>query len=203
MGCYYGFQFKTLPMSPYVTNPCFYFRQKGLLSSTTVKPALPLVPGIWNVTSYYTTAAGCTDATKQARPLVCSAHPAGTDPGQMCQAQACSVRSVRSRALEPHDDSIFCVHIFTPPPHLFPLFPPRCAPGGPGHRVESFRIGGGRHVPQSRYTTAYAHAHKGALGIAHTVAHDEGQGGGCRRGRGRGAGAAARRGCLRGRGLVT
>ena len=92
MGCYNGVQVKTLPMSPYVTNPCFYFRQKGLLSSTTVKPALPLVPGTWNVTSYYTTAAGCTDATKQARPLVCSANPAGTAPGQTCKAKACSVR---------------------------------------------------------------------------------------------------------------
>ena len=91
-GCSNGVQVKTLPLSPYIINPCFYFRQSGLLSSTTVAPALPLVPGIWNVTSTYATAAGCTDATKQARPLVCSANPAGTAPGQTCKARACSVR---------------------------------------------------------------------------------------------------------------
>ena len=91
-GCSNGVQVKTLPLSPYNINPCFYFRQNGLLSSATVAPALPLVPGIWNVTSTYATAAGCTDRTKQARPLVCSANPAGTVPGQTCKAKACSVR---------------------------------------------------------------------------------------------------------------
>jgi hypothetical protein len=95
VGCANGVQVKVLPMSPYVINPCFYFRQNGLLSSTTVKPALPLVPGIWNVTSYYTSAAGCTDITKQARPLYCSAV-LSTDPSVTCEPQACSVRGPRA-----------------------------------------------------------------------------------------------------------
>jgi hypothetical protein len=94
IGCSNGVQVKTLPKSPYIINPCFYFRQNGLLSSSTVKPAMPLLPGIWNVTSTYTTAAGCTDTTKQAIPLYCSAKPAGTAPGQTCKAKACSVRVV-------------------------------------------------------------------------------------------------------------
>ena len=93
VGCSNGVQVQTLPMSPSITNPCFYFRQSGLLGSTTVAPALPLNSGTWTVTSTYTTAAGCTDATKQARPLVCSAT-LGT-AGQSCQAQACSVRVPR------------------------------------------------------------------------------------------------------------
>jgi len=93
VGCSNGVQVQTLPMSPSITNPCFYFRQSGLLGSTTVAPALPLISGTWTVTSTYTTAAGCTDATKQARPLVCSAT-LGT-AGQSCQAQACSVRVPR------------------------------------------------------------------------------------------------------------
>ena len=98
VGCSNGVQVKTLPMSPYIINPCFYFRQVGLLISTTVAPALPLVPGIWNVTSFYTTAAGCTDTSRTTRPLSCSAHPAGTAPGQTCKAQACSVRFDELRA---------------------------------------------------------------------------------------------------------
>jgi len=120
MGCSNGVQVKTLPMSPYIINPCFYFRQNGFLSSTTVKPAFPLVPGTWNVTSYYTSAAGCTDITKQARPLYCSAL-LSTDPSVVCEPQACSVRSFAPRHTTLRPVPLFiivsplspaCVHVF-------------------------------------------------------------------------------------------
>jgi len=96
VGCSNGVQVQTLPMSPSITNPCFYLHQSGLLSSASIAPLLPLLPRTWTVTSYYTTAAGCMDTTKQAAPLSCSAT-LGTDLTQTCSAQTCSVRSPRAR----------------------------------------------------------------------------------------------------------
>jgi len=117
IGCSNGVQVKTLPAS--VTNPCFYFRQSGYISSTTGDPPMPLLPGTWTVNSTYTTAAGCTDATKQARPLVCSAT-LGTDPKQHCQPQACSVRSRDKRW---HHTLPFVVVSFTSLVHVVVLTP--------------------------------------------------------------------------------
>ena len=86
-GCYGTFLVTNFPAS--TTNPCFYLRQVGLISSSTVKPMLPLIPGIWNVTSSYMTAAGCSDKTRKTNPLYCRAL-LGTDPNQNCdRGQPC------------------------------------------------------------------------------------------------------------------
>jgi hypothetical protein len=85
-GCWRGTYFGTYPASP--TNPCFYLRQTGLISSTTGNPPLPLVPGTWQVASWYSSAAGCEDKTKKTAPTVCSASQY-TDTTAKCPTYAC------------------------------------------------------------------------------------------------------------------
>ena len=85
-GCFMGGYFGTYPAS--TTNPCSYLRQTGLTSSTTGNPPLPLVPGTWNVTSSYLTAAGCSDTTKNTAPIHCSASQY-KDTTAKCPTFAC------------------------------------------------------------------------------------------------------------------
>ena len=92
-GCFVGLLVTTLAAT--ATNPCTAFRQASLVSSTKGNPALPLLPGTWDVFSTYATAAGCTDKAKKTGPLYCSAT-LGTDKRHKCSAAACTVSVLRT-----------------------------------------------------------------------------------------------------------
>ena len=113
-GCWRGTYFGTYPASP--TNPCFYLRQTGLISSTTGNPPLPLVPGTWNVTSEYLTAAGCEDKTKKTAPTFCSASQY-TDTTAKCPTFACVATPGTAFGTEAGGT---CLNVKMPPPTKAP-----------------------------------------------------------------------------------
>ena len=113
-GCWRGTYFGTYPASP--TNPCFYLRQTGLISSTTGNPPLPLVPGTWNVTSEYLTAAGCEDKTKKTAPTFCSASQY-TDTKVKCPTFACVATPGTAFGTEAGGT---CLNVKMPPPTKAP-----------------------------------------------------------------------------------
>jgi len=113
-GCWRGSYWGTYPAS--ATNPCFYLRQTGLISSTTGNPPLPLVPGTWNVTSEYLTAAGCEDKTKKTAPTFCSASQY-TDTKVKCPTFACVATPGTAFGTEAGGT---CLNVKMPPPTKAP-----------------------------------------------------------------------------------